>query len=128
MLLGSGEKLKISEIKNLPDLRDVHLVTLSACETGLGGANEDGVEISGISYYFLNSGAKAVMASLWSVSDESTRILMENFYTNLAKRTTQAPITKAQALRQAQLSLLKDKGIFSHPYYWSPFILIGNGL
>ncbi|MDF5713265.1 MAG: CHAT domain-containing protein [Rhizonema sp. NSF051] len=110
------------------EVQDMSLITLSACETGLGGPNEDGVEISGISYYFLNSGAKAVMASLWSVSDESTRILMENFYTNLARGTTQAPITKAQALRQAQLSLLKDKGIFNHPYYWAPFILIGNGL
>ncbi|HEY9667677.1 MAG TPA: CHAT domain-containing protein, partial [Coleofasciculaceae cyanobacterium] len=157
LLLGTGEKLTIPQIKTLQDLSDVHLVVLSACETALGEPDQDGVEISGISYYFLNSGAKAVMASLWLVNDESTSQLMQNFYTNIAKGTTQAPITKAEALRQAQLSMLhgnpstiaalSDRGslvaeakpdsptpstssaaAFSHPYYWAPFILIGNGL
>ena len=80
---------------------------------------------------------------------------MQHFYSNLAKSTAQSPITKAQALRQAQLSLIRgaqpsstntdSRGLgaqpltetqpitskasgFSHPYYWAPFILIGNGL
>jgi CHAT domain-containing protein len=157
LLLGTGEKLTISQIKTLQDLSDVHLVVLSACETALGGPDSDGVEISGISYYFLNSGAEAVMASLWLVNDSSTSQLMQNFYSNLAQGTEQAPMTKAQALRQAQLSMLRGNasttentnpraniqlGInsgsqtastssptsgFSHPYYWAPFILIGNG-
>lgn len=76
---------------------------LSACETALGSADRDGTEIAGISYYFLNGGAKAVIASLWSVDDASTRQLMEQFYANLAKSTPQPPISKATALRQAQL-------------------------
>lgn len=155
LVLGTGERLTIPDVEILPDLDDVHLVVLSACETALGGPDQDGVEISGISYYFLNGGAKAVMASLWLVNDESTRLSMQQFYSHLANGTAQAPMTKAMALRQAQLSLLHGKvpttkddqrslvivpnpsarpasapaeTNFSHPYYWAPFILIGNGL
>ncbi len=156
LLLGNGEKLPIPDIQNFRDLSKVHLVVLSACETALGDTGQDGTEIAGLSYYFLSGGAKAVMSSLWQVNDESTRLLMEQFYSNLAKGTTESPITKAQALRQAQLSLISSNqttagnadsrsivGLrprpggrtatraasgFSHPYYWAPFILIGNGL
>jgi CHAT domain-containing protein len=156
LVSGKGEKLTIAQIKTLQDLSNIHLVVLSACETALGGPNQDGIEISGISYYFLNAGAKAVMASLWLVNDDSTRLLMQNFYGNLAKGTSTAPIAKATALRQAQLTLLRGDTTtqtadqravievkpvqgaqaastnstpgFSHPYYWAPFILIGNGL
>ena len=88
LLLGTGEKLTIPKIETLQDLADIHLVMLSACETALGGSNQDGAEIAGISYYFLNGGAKAVMASLWSVDDQSTGLLMQQFYGNLAKGTT----------------------------------------
>lgn len=155
LLLGNGEKLPIPKIEILPDLGNVQLVVLSACETALGGPAEDGTEIAGISYYFLNGGAKAVMASLWQVSDTSTSLLMQQFYNNLAKSTAQSHLTKSSALRQAQLNLIHGNqttaansnsrgGIdvqplhgnrnasaakgFSHPYYWAPFILIGNGL
>jgi len=158
LLLGTGEKLAIPKIATLQDLGNVSLVVLSACETALAGSGQDGTEINGISYYFLNAGAKAVMASLWKVNDDSTRQLMQNFYGNLAKGTTTAPITKAHALRQAQLTLLRGNSSktdnpkersslapearpgsptastnssvsgFSHPYYWAPFILIGNNL
>ncbi|MBE9229937.1 CHAT domain-containing protein [Phormidium sp. LEGE 05292] len=127
LLLGTGEKLTIPEIETLQDLVDVHLVVLSACESALGGPDSEGVEIAGISYYFLSRGAKAVIASLWQVSDRSTSELMQEFYTNLAKGKKSAPISKTAALQQAQLSLLYHKG-FVHPYYWAPFILIGNSL
>ena len=157
LLLGDGTKLIIKDIKNaIDDLYQVHLVVLSACQTALGDKGEDGVEISGLSYYFLNGGAKAVIASLWSVNDDSTSQLMQRFYANLAKGTAQAPMSKIEALRQAQLGLLRSnessqesdqrgnlisveprlrenvqpakKNNFAHPYYWAPFILIGNGL
>jgi len=145
LVLGTSEKLTIAQIETLQDLQDVHLVVLSACETALGGPDQDGIEISGI----LKEGAKAVVASLWSVSDKSTSDLMQIFYSNLAGAD---PITKAEALRRAQLALLSgqpveqavargigvvaqsggDRGArtsrYSHPYYWAPFILIGNGL
>jgi CHAT domain-containing protein len=151
LLLGDGEKLPIPDIESLGDLGKIHLVVLSACETALGGAGQDGTEIAGISYYFLSKGAKAVMASLWKVNDESTRRLMEQFYQVLAQGKPDNPMTKAQALRQAQLSFLSQsqaasktgdrggievvplagvqtgkRGNFSHPYYWAPFILMGN--
>lgn len=150
LVLGTGDKLAIPEISTLRSLSDVNLVVLSACETALGGEGTDGVEINGISYYFLNQGAKTVMASLWLVNDASTAQLMQDFYSNLARET---PITKAEALRQAQLKMLRgevsreggsDRGLvevrpvaeyetegsaseFAHPYYWAAFILIGNG-
>ena len=155
LLLGNGDKYPIYQIQFLRNLRDVHLVVLSACETALGGPDANGTEIAGISSYFLRDKAKAVMASLWLVNDGSTSLLMQQFYKNLS--TDKQPITKAQALRQAQLSLLNkqvsakdapqrsDAEVilypnpgaqlprsrtpdFSHPYYWAPFILIGNSL
>jgi CHAT domain-containing protein/tetratricopeptide (TPR) repeat protein len=109
LLLGTGEKLAIPDIENGINLRDVNLVVLSGCETALGGPGLDGREISGIAYYFLNSGAKTVMASLWRIDDLSTRLLMEQFYQNLVKGTINSPVTKAEALRQAQLALLNGK-------------------
>ncbi len=134
-------------------LSNIHLVVLSACQTALAAPLQDGVEIASVAYYFLNGGAKAVMASLWQVSDTSTSELMQHFYQNLAQS---AQPTKAESLRLAQLTLLYGKQItlenlkrgainpeqissnpsqhtttsanFAHPYYWAPFILIGNGL
>ncbi|HEY9614298.1 CHAT domain-containing protein, partial [Allocoleopsis sp.] len=87
LLLGTGEKLAIPEIETWLNLRNVNLAVLSACETALGGKGLDGREIAGVGYYFLKGGAKTVMASLWKVDDYSTRLLMEQFYENLAKGT-----------------------------------------
>ncbi|MEW5859866.1 MAG: tetratricopeptide repeat protein [Cyanobacteriota bacterium] len=158
ILLGTGEQLTIPQIKTLTGLSNIHLVVLSACQTALAGPRQDGIEIASMAYHFLNRGAKAVMASLWLVDDGSTSLLMQQFYKNLANGTSENPMTKAEALRQAQLNLLQGNvstaantdprgGIiveqipgsrppitpsngskFSHPYYWAPFILIGNGL
>ncbi|WP_414621521.1 tetratricopeptide repeat protein [Calothrix sp. CCY 0018] len=157
LLLGIGEgekqKLAISDIKTLAGLSNIHLVVLSACQTALAGERQDGVEIASLAYSFINKGAKSVIASLWQVADSSTSTLMQNFYNNLAN--SKQPITKAEAMRLAQLQLLYDKNVtisdikragglipqeipssgkkaeqqtFAHPYYWSPFVLIGNGL
>lgn len=151
LLLGTGEQLAIPEIENWLNLRNIDLVVLSACETALGGPGLDGREISGVGYYFLKSGAKTVVASLWNVDDYSTRLLMEQFYKNLAKGTPQSPISKAEAMRDAQLMLLRGEDTplpttetsdrdrenssstaqnssLRHPFYWAPFILMGRGL
>ena len=155
LVLGNGHHMSISSIQDLQDLGGVRLVVLSACQTALGEPDQDGIEIAGIAYYFLNGGVNTVMASLWSVNDASTQQLMQHLYHNLSQSTAQAPITRAEALRQAQLSLLQGEtngvgnagrsivGVtprpgtspatptspgLSHPYYWAPFILIGNGL
>lgn len=106
LVLGTGEKLEIPDIETWLDLHNINLAVLSACQTALGGPGEDGREISGVGYYFLKSGAKTVMASLWQVNDLSTRLLMEEFYKNLAKGTTTSPARKAEALRLAQLAML----------------------
>jgi CHAT domain-containing protein len=66
-------------------------------------------------------GAKAVVASLWPVADDSTRLLMQEFYRLRNARR----LAKVEALRQAQLGLLR-KGDYRHPYFWAPFVLIGN--
>jgi CHAT domain-containing protein len=149
LMLGTGEKLEIPKIKTLVDLSGIHLVVLSACETALGGADSEGIEMAGLSYYFLSTGAKSVLASLWQVNDASTSQLMQLFYQNLAT----GKMTKIEALRQAQRALItgdyrpgqRERAEFdlisqrpqspaeggrrlSHPYYWAPFILIGNGL
>jgi CHAT domain-containing protein/tetratricopeptide (TPR) repeat protein len=150
LLLGTGERLAIPDIENWLNLRNINLVVLSACETALGGPGLDGREIAGVGYYFLKGGAKTVVASLWNVDDYSTRLLMEQFYKNLAKGTPKSPVTKAEAMRDAQLMLLKGDGDESpnaiqrdrridpppptsktslrHPFYWAPFILMGRGL
>ncbi len=109
LLLGTGEKLEAPQIETRLNLQGVSLAALSACQTALGGPGLDGREIAGVGYYFLKSGAKTVMASLWSVDDRSTRLLMERFYKNLAKGTPRSPAMKAEALRQAQLTLLYGK-------------------
>ncbi|WP_413171537.1 CHAT domain-containing protein [Anabaena azotica] len=105
------------EIKDaaLLGLENVDLITLSACQTGFK-ADSQGQEISGLAYLFERAGAKAVIASLWSVEDKSTQKIMVDFYANIKRG-----LSKAEALRQAKLSRTK-----SHPWYWSPFVLIGD--
>ena len=96
-------------------LQNTRLLTLSACQTAMQ-ANSDGEEISGVAYVFERAGAQAVMASLWNVDDAATKDLMVQFYQNINKG-----MSKNEALRQAKLSQ-----ITRHPFYWSPFILIGD--
>jgi len=96
-------------------LQNTRLLTLSACQTGMK-ANSNGEEISGVAYVFERAGAQAVMASLWSVADVATKDLMVEFYQNINKG-----MSKNEALRQAKLSQIQR-----HPFYWSPFILIGD--
>lgn len=107
LLLGTGERLAIPDIEAWLNLQDVDLVVLSACETALGGPGLNGKEIAGIGYYFLKQGANTVAASLWNVDDQSTSLLMEQLYENLAKGTLRSSIAKAEALRQAQLVILR---------------------
>jgi CHAT domain-containing protein/Tfp pilus assembly protein PilF len=147
ILFGNGDTVSLVEVREWR-LPDVELVVLSACETGLGDELGDGREILGLGYQMQKAGASAAMASLWSVSDGGTQALMDAFYLAL-----QNGYSKAEALRLAQQALIandlsivggergtiviKDaatgeplalQGRLSHPYYWAPFILIGNGL
>ncbi|WP_019509142.1 CHAT domain-containing protein [Pleurocapsa sp. PCC 7319] len=99
--------------------KPLDLLVLSACETAEGD-NRAALGMAGVA---VRSGARSTVASLWTVEDDSTALLMREFYRNLI----QAKLTKAEALRQAQLSLLNNPQ-YNHPYYWSSFVLIGNWL
>ena len=101
---------------------NVDLLTLSACDTGLGGGRDaQGREIEGFGVLAQQQGAKAVLATLWRVADQSTSALMAEMY----KLREEKKLTKIEALRQAQQSLLSQPR-YSHPFYWAPFILMGN--
>ncbi|MEE3717321.1 CHAT domain-containing protein [Tumidithrix elongata RA019] len=127
VLFGDGSKVTLAEI-NEWQLKDADLVVLSACETGVGSLG-NGAEILGFGYQVQRAGAKASIASLWTVSDGGTQLLMEALYGNLQKGNT----SMSTSLREAQLSMIRrsvkqGEINFNHPYYWSAFVLIGNGL
>lgn len=131
LLLGDGDRLTLSRIKaEKLDFRQLDLITLSACETGLGGGrNAQGEEIEGFGALAQKLGAKGVIATLWPVADESTGLLMQHFY----RGREEGNLTKAEALRQAQLALIRSAAgdstkRYSHPFFWAPFILMGNWL
>jgi CHAT domain-containing protein/tetratricopeptide (TPR) repeat protein len=124
ILFGNGDTANLRDVESW-SLNNIDLVVLSACETGVGGLGT-GEEILGLGYQFQLSGARSVMASLWKVSDTGTQALMTTFYASLAQG-----MSKAEALQAAQVALIEStdgEQNYSHPYYWAPFILIGNGL
>jgi CHAT domain-containing protein len=115
-LLFADEPLDIANAARL-GLQGTQLITLSACQTAID-TNFNGEGLAGVAYIFERAGAKAVMASLWAVEDEATQELMVDFYQNLKQG-----MTKGTALQQAKLKLIADH---RHPFYWSPFVLIGD--
>lgn len=116
ILFANNEQYNISEAALL-GLKNTELITLSACETAKE-ANVDGQEISGLAYVFERAGAKSIIASLFSAEDEASKEIMIKFYQNV-----KSGVEKSEAMQQAKLSQ-----IHRHPYFWSPFILIGDGL
>ncbi|MBD2353385.1 tetratricopeptide repeat protein [Tolypothrix sp. FACHB-123] len=141
ILFGNGERVTLLDVEDW-NLSNVDLIVLSACETGVGDRLGNGEEILGFGYLMQLAGAKTTVASLWVVDDGGTQALMNEFYAALQNTN----ITKSQAIRQAQLALITGdfqfldrvkkqinstpniSANFKHPYYWAPFILIGNGL
>ncbi|MEG4241706.1 CHAT domain-containing protein [Microcoleus sp. MON2_D6] len=95
----------------------IELLVLSACETA-SGDNRAALGLAGAA---IRSGARSTAATLWQVNDESTAIFMAEFYKQLASSKT----SKAEALRNAQLTLLKNPD-YQNPYFWAPFVLVGN--
>jgi CHAT domain-containing protein/uncharacterized protein HemY len=128
VLFGDGSKITLAEISELP-LKDTALIVLSACQTGIGKTLGSGAEILGFGYQVQLAGAKASIASLWSVSDGGTQLLMQEFYKKLQK----VNIAPSTALREAQLSMIHrpikaGETNYNHPFFWSAFVVIGNGL
>jgi CHAT domain-containing protein len=95
----------------------INLLVLSACQTATG----DDRATLGLAGVAVRAGARSTIASLWPVSDEATQILMSNFYQKLVATN----LDKAESLKTAQQSLLRTKE-YRAPFYWAPFILVGN--
>lgn len=117
-------RIKVKQLDQLlrareGNLRPIELLVLSACQTATG----DKRAALGMAGVAVRSGARSTVASLWSVSDRSTASLMIEFYRELGK----PGMTKAEALRRAQITLLHQDG-YTSPYYWAPFVLLGNWL
>lgn len=125
LVLGVDRTSDSNGLLQIPEIMRLHfsadLVTLSACDTGIGKVEgEEG--ITNLAEAFLVSGARAVVASLWSADDTITSDLMKRFYTHLAQGED-----KATALRDAKVDLLNKYGDQVSPYYWGAFVLIGDG-
>ena len=115
---------KLNNILKNTDLsqqQSIELLVLSACETAEGDARA----ALGLAGMAVRAGARTTLATLWTVSDESTALTMNSFYQQLKQSNINT--SKAQALRQAQLELINSNR-FSHPFYWAPFVMIGNWL
>lgn len=112
-------RLEMHEVFGELDLSEANLVVLSGCETALG-ERTGGDEVVGLVRAFLYAGSPAVLATLWSVHDHASAVLMEGFYRRLL-----AGAPAADALRQAQLETMRRNGTES-PYYWAGFLLTGR--
>ena len=124
-LLTWDDRLNINELGSILQTRNVdlnnaiELLVLSACETATGD-NRAALGMAGMA---VRAGAKSTLATLWSVNDRATAKLMSSFYQELSEQH----LPKAEALRQAQLSLLHNRW-YRHPFYWAPYVLLGNWL
>ncbi len=154
LLLGDGKKLSLFEIgkDESIDFKDVELLALSACETGVSAGDGSGREVESLGMLAQKKGAKAVLATLWKVADEGTSAFMSEFY---RVKKANPGMSKAEAIRLTQKAMIDGKikasgtstscraddfaqlgkqndfkcdpnAPFSHPYFWSPFVLIGN--
>ncbi len=148
---GQGFHLTLAELRDEQkmDFKGIELLTLSGCQTAVGSNDSDGREIDGLGITAQRKGAKAVIATLWPVDDASVGLLMATFY---KLWITTPGMTKVEALQRAQLELMRgtapepagtSRGInkaessagttnpsssspYANPFYWAPFILIGN--
>ena len=124
-ILTWDEKINANELDNLlrtdkRQTRPIELLVLSACKTAAG----DSRAALGLAGVAVRAGARSTVASLWYVNDAATSLLMTEFYKELAENSQ---LTKAEALRRAQQHILENQN-FSHPYFWSAFVLVGNWL
>lgn len=111
-------KIDLNDFDSLLKTRNqtpLELLVLSACETATG----DSRELLGIAGLAVQSGARSTLATLWRINDLSTSLLMRDFYEQLISRG----VSKAKALQQAQIKLLKEN---RHPSQWAPYLLVGD--
>jgi CHAT domain-containing protein len=122
-LVAFDDRIRLEQIdvllRSRPTETPVELLTLSACQTAAGD-NRTALGIAGVA---VRAGVKSALATLWYINDEATVPLIETFYSQLR----QPNLSKAEALQQAQKAMIADLS-YSHPGFWSPFILVGNWL
>jgi CHAT domain-containing protein len=123
-ILAWDQQLGIEELntliyQNFSQKGDLNLLVLSACETATG----DRRAALGMAGIAIRAGARSTLSTLWLVNDEATASLMSEFYKQLVYRQ----VGKAEAIQRAQLKLLNNPK-YKHPYYWAPYVLIGNWL
>lgn len=125
---GSSQNDGVLTAEEIMRLRlNAELVSLSACETGLGKLVK-GEGLMGLMRAFIYAGTPSVAVSLWKVDDRATADLMESFYKNLLhgksqKNGKQVSLDKAEALREAQLEVIREGNA---PYYWAAFVIEGH--
>ena len=144
----NGFAWNLSNMENSPvTFHGTRLLTLSACSTARDYTSRNGLEMDSLGMVAQQKDAEAVLATLWDVNDASTSRLMSDFYGRWVKNPAAG---KAEALRQAQLAFLHGPAVaaksgsgrgfeiaqesssethnagYSHPFYWAPFVLIGN--
>ncbi|MCL2010940.1 MAG: CHAT domain-containing protein [Synergistaceae bacterium] len=153
LLLGDGRRLTLERVHaGAFQFGKVDQLTLSACNTAMHVDENAGREMEGLGVVAQKQGARAVLATLWAINDESTGVFMPRFYTLLQRED----MTRTEALRQAQVEFIRgilpspdsvislaergrrvsDQGAgeeqtfsgYSHPFFWAPFILMGNWL
>ncbi|MEM7792893.1 MAG: CHAT domain-containing protein [Cyanobacteria bacterium P01_C01_bin.118] len=113
------EMSRVLQARNRSNLSPVELLVFSACKTASG----DSRAVLGIAGTAIRSGARSTLAGPWAINDQAAATFMTEFYKALAQPET----TKAEAFRQAQLALMQDPELAS-PFFWSPFVLVGNWL
>jgi CHAT domain-containing protein len=116
---GTGEEdgfLQVSEIYGLR--MDADLVVLSACQTARG-ILQRGEGVFGLSRIFFHAGARAVLSTLWPVSDKPSAVFMKKFYRYLVEG-----LSKSEAVRLAKLDMIRSK--YAHPAYWAAYVLNGD--
>lgn len=118
LAMADNQKVSQDQIFEL-GLEDTSLVILSACNTAMGQGGEVKY-VASLAEAFWLAGSRSVVASLWAVNDESTSILMTEFY-----KALQGGASKAAALRKAQMTVRANPK-FAHPYFWSGFVLFGD--
>jgi CHAT domain-containing protein len=116
------QRLTLLEVAGYTKLREqTDLVFLSACQTAIEKGRSSGSELISLAEAFTMAGPPSLIATLWKVHDEATSIFVYEFYKTLRSKKND----KISALRAAQISL-RESSDYSHPYFWAPFILIGD--
>ncbi len=148
LLLGQGH-LTLKDLNNW-NFAGIDLMTLSACETAVSGVDASGRELESFASLAQQHGADAVLATLWPVDDPSTAFFMSRFYAARRLPADSGPPTKAEAMQSAQVAMIRGDikaqaaaanprgdvqggrvaapADFRQPYYWAPFVLVGNWL